>query len=124
MHKETQDITKLILDAAAKAREEAPETEPMVQRKMSWPRECTVGPGLEGAIACDTKISYINGTTGKLLYQGCDIFDLCAYCSFEEVSHLLLFGNLPNKKQLATFQCAVSRTGVGHCANLAHSQTQ
>ena len=51
----TQDpnaITKLILDAARKAREEtSDEPEPDLVKPARWPIECTVGPGLEGAIA-------------------------------------------------------------------------
>ncbi|KJS85913.1 MAG: citrate synthase [Peptococcaceae bacterium BICA1-8] len=65
---------------------------------------CSIGPGLEGAIVCDTKIGYVNGSKGWLIYQGYDIFDLCAHSSFEEVSYLLFHGSLPTKDELASFK--------------------
>ena len=110
MHAETEDITKIILQAAEKARAEtSSEPEPGLTGKIKWPIECTVGPGLEGAIACSTKIGYVNGAKGWLIYQGYDIFDLCAHSTFEEVSYLLLHGHLPNKEQLDEF-CAKLRS--------------
>ena len=61
-------------------------------------------PGLEGAIACESKIGYVNGAKGWLIYRGYDIFDLCAHGTFEEVSYLLMHGTLPTVKQLKTFK--------------------
>jgi citrate synthase len=101
----TPEITELILKAAAKARKEtSSEPEPGLTKKMAWPVDCTVGPGLEGAFACESKIGYVNGTKGWLIYRGYDIFDLCAYSTFEEVSYLLLHGKMPTEKQLANFK--------------------
>ena len=97
-------ITRLILEAARKAREETcSEPEPDLVKPARWPIECTVGPGLEGAIACESKVGYVNGSKGWLVYRGYDIFDLCAYSTFEEVSYLLLHGNLPSASELAEF---------------------
>ena len=49
----TKEITRLIQDAAAKARKETDsEPEPGLTKPVTWPVQCTVGPGLEGAIAC------------------------------------------------------------------------
>ncbi|MBN2712664.1 MAG: citrate/2-methylcitrate synthase, partial [Planctomycetes bacterium] len=104
MHEQTKEITDLILKAAAKAKlETSGEPEPGLTKPIQWPAECTVGPGLEGAIACETKIGYVNGSKGWLVYRGYNIFDLCAYSTFEEVSYLLLHGSLPTKKQLEKF---------------------
>ena len=98
-------ITELILKAAEKAREETSnEPEPGLTKPVSWPVQCTVGPGLEGAIACESKVSYVNGTKGCLIYRGYDIFDLAAYSTFEEVSYLLLHGNLPTPGQLERYK--------------------
>jgi citrate synthase len=58
--------------------------------------------GLEGVVACSTAISTIAGTT--LLYRGYTIEDLAANATFEEVVHLLWFGELPDTEQLARFQ--------------------
>jgi len=58
--------------------------------------------GLEGVVACSTAISTIAGTT--LLSRGYTIEDLAANATFEEVVHLLWFGELPTSEQLARFQ--------------------
>jgi citrate synthase len=58
--------------------------------------------GLEGVVACSTAISTIAGTT--LLYRGYTIEDLAANATFEEVVHLLWFGELPTGEELARFQ--------------------
>jgi len=105
MHKDTELITDLILAAAEKARRETSDTpEPGLTRSVEWPLTCTVGPGLEGAIACESKIGYVNGSKGWLIYRGYDIFDLCAHSTFEEVSYLLMHGALPSASQLEVFK--------------------
>ncbi|MDP6491114.1 MAG: citrate/2-methylcitrate synthase, partial [Kiritimatiellia bacterium] len=105
MHRETEKITEIVLKAARKARRETQDTpEAKTISRINWPLDCTVGPGLEGAIACETKIGFVNGTRGELTYCGYDIFDLCAYSTFEEVSYLLLYGRLPTEKQLESFK--------------------
>ena len=110
MHEDTKEITELILEAADKARKEtSAEPEPALTRPVDWPTQCTVGPGLEGAIACETKVGYVNGTRGWLIYSGYDIFDLCAHSTFEEVSFLLLHGRLPTDSQLKTFKKKLAR---------------
>ena len=104
LHEATEEITKLILKAKEKAfNETGNEPEPEMIQPIKWPVQTTVGPGLEGAIACETKIGYVNGRKGWLVYRGYNIFDLCAYCSYEEVSYLLLNGSLPNKEELRKF---------------------
>ena len=98
-------ITDLILEVAKKAREETSfEPEPELTKAVKWPIKSTIGPGLEGAIACESKIGYVHGSKGWLIYRGYDIFDLCAYSSFEEVSYLLLHGKLPNAEQFKIFK--------------------
>ena len=93
VHEETTEITDLILAAADQARQETgDEPEPEFTKGMEWPIEATIGPGLEGAIACESKIGYVNGQKGWLIYRGYDIFDLCAHATFEEVCFLLLHG--------------------------------
>jgi citrate synthase len=105
MHKKTQNITDLILKAAKKAREETSVDGGYAsQGEVTWPISCTVGPGLEGAIACESKVGYVNGVKGALIYRGYDVFDLCAYSSFEEVSYLLLYGNLPTASEFDSFK--------------------
>ena len=110
MAKRNDTVTRLVLAAAAKARAETGAiSAPEFAGKVKWPVDCTVGPGLEGAIACESKVGYVDGTRGKLLYRGYDIFDLCAYSTFEEVSYLLLQGHLPTPSQLKAFDTKLKR---------------
>ncbi len=57
--------------------------------------------GLEGVIALDTELSFIDGQTGELVYRGYDIQDLAQNATFEEVAYLLWNGELPDDDQLA-----------------------
>lgn len=67
--------------------------------------EGSIDRGLEGVVACTTSISTISGST--LLYRGYTIEDLAAHASFEEVVHLLWFGRLPTRSELAGFERAL-----------------
>nr|WP_245874184.1 citrate/2-methylcitrate synthase [Alkalispirochaeta sphaeroplastigenens] len=110
MEQTLDDITRIVLEAKERAyRETDNEPEPNMTSSLNWPIECTVGPGLEGAIACETRIGYVNGAKGWLIYRGYDIFDLCAYSSFEETSFLLLHGKLPSATELETFSKTLRR---------------
>lgn len=101
----TREITEIILKAKEKACSEVDASaESEFVKSVNWPVECLVGPGLEGAIACESKVGYVNGSKGWLTYRGYDIFELCAYSSFEEVSYLLLYGKLPTANQLKKFK--------------------
>lgn len=59
-------------------------------------------PGLEGVIAGDTTVSSVQQTS--LAYRGYNILDLSENTNFEEVAHLLLYGELPTSGQLSEFQ--------------------
>jgi citrate synthase len=98
-------ITGLILEAKELAYKEiGPVDAPPPPAEVKWPVTCEVKPGLEGAVAAESKIGFVDGLRGMLVYLGFDIFDLCAYSNFEEVSYLLLFGNLPTVTQLEQFR--------------------
>src|SRR5260370_11539253 len=58
-------------------------------------------PGLEGIIAGETAICTVGD---GLIYRGYSVADLAENCSFDEVAHLLLYGELPNKSQLDQFE--------------------
>lgn len=60
--------------------------------------------GLEGVIAAETRIGYVDGTNGKLYYAGYDIDDLAAKACYEEVVFLLWNDRLPTKKELEDFR--------------------
>ncbi len=56
--------------------------------------------GLEGVVAAQTSLSWIDGERGMLVYRGYAIDDLAENASFEEVIHLLIEGSLPTRSQL------------------------
>jgi len=62
------------------------------------------GKGLEGVVAAQTTLSHVYGEEGRLIYGGYDIADLAENVSFEEVCHLLWFGELPNQSRLDTLR--------------------
>lgn len=105
MHEALKSIQKIICQTAEKARMETrSEPEPEKPAKSQWPIDCRVGPGLEGAIACESRVGYVNGAKGWLVYRGYDIFDLAANATFEETCYLLLHGKLPNAEELAEYK--------------------
>ena len=56
--------------------------------------------GLEGVIAADSSICYIDGRAGVLAYHGYDIHTLAEHARFEEVVYLLWHGRLPKAAEL------------------------
>lgn len=60
--------------------------------------------GLRGVTVADTKISFIDGDKGVLIYRGYRIEQLAQDSSFMEVAYLILNDSLPNKKELAEFE--------------------
>ena len=61
----------------------------------------TITAGLEGVIAGESEICYIDGYAGILSYRGYNIHTLAEHASFEEVIFLLWNGWLPKKDELA-----------------------
>src|SRR5207244_7197593 len=59
-------------------------------------------PGLAGVIAGETAICWVDPAAG-LMYRGYDIHQMAKKATFEEVAYLLLYGELPNAKQLKDF---------------------
>jgi citrate synthase len=62
-------------------------------------------PGLEGVVAGETAISTIEG---GLRYRGYPVGELAEHCTFDEVAHLLLYGELPKAKELVQFQARIA----------------
>ncbi|SFM55646.1 citrate/2-methylcitrate synthase [Methanolobus profundi] len=58
--------------------------------------------GLEGVVALDTKISYIDGIQGILMYRGVKIEDLVDL-PYDAVSYLLINGKIPNESELSEY---------------------
>src|SRR5436305_230781 len=63
----------------------------------------TYDPGFLSTASCSSKITYIDGDAGVLLYRGYPIEQLAVHCDFLEVCYLLLNGELPDKKQKEGF---------------------
>src|SRR5438045_9598125 len=63
----------------------------------------TYDPGFMSTASCSSKITYIDGDAGVLLYRGYPIEQLAVHCDFTEVCYLLLNGELLDKKQKEEF---------------------
>lgn len=64
----------------------------------------TYDSGFLSTASCNSKITYIDGDKGELLYRGYPIEDLAHNCDFLEVCFLLLHGELPNAKEKKDFE--------------------
>jgi len=60
--------------------------------------------GLRGVTVADTKISYINGEQGILIYRGYRIEELAEKSTYPETAYLLLHGRLPDRDELRRFE--------------------
>jgi citrate synthase len=69
----------------------------------------TFDPGFMATASTESKITYIDGDAGVLLYRGYPIDQLAQHSSFLEVAYLLLYGNLPDPKQIAEFTTNIQR---------------
>ena len=61
------------------------------------------GKGLEGIVAANSGVCWIDGEAGVLAYRGIDIHELAQHSTFEETTYLLWHGELPSKAELAAF---------------------
>jgi citrate synthase len=69
----------------------------------------TMDPGYKNSGACTSDITFLDGEEGILRYRGYAIEDLADKADFLEVSYLLIFGELPSKKQLETFETDIRK---------------
>jgi len=60
--------------------------------------------GLEGIVATNSGVCYIDGERGVLAYRGIDIHELADHSNFEETCYLLWFGRLPKRAELKDLQ--------------------
>jgi citrate synthase len=74
----------------------------------------TYDPGYLSTASCSSKITYIDGDQGVLLYRGYAIEDLATRCDFLEVCYLLLNGELPTKSQKEEFVHIVTHHTMVH----------
>ena len=69
----------------------------------------TFDPAFGVTASCESKITYIDGDEGVLLYRGYPVEQLAAKSTFMEVSYLLIHGELPSADQLKGFVTSISR---------------
>jgi citrate synthase len=69
--------------------------------------EGALDKGLEGVVACTTKVSFIVGDA--LNFRGYVIDDLAAHSTFEEVTYLLWNDTLPNAQELSAFSAELHK---------------
>ena len=74
----------------------------------------TYDPGFLSTASCSSKITYIDGDQGILLYRGYPIEQLAVNCDFLEVCYLLLNGELPTPKQKKEFDDIVMHHTMVH----------
>jgi citrate synthase len=67
---------------------------------MSSTTVTSTGAGLEGVVAGESEICYIDGYAGVLSYRGYNIHTLAEHATFEEVIWLLWKGHLPAQSEL------------------------
>jgi citrate synthase len=65
--------------------------------------------GLEGIVATNSGICWIDGDAGVLAYRGIDIHELASKSTFEETAYLLWNGKLPNKSALDAFTSQLTK---------------
>ncbi|HUL56232.1 MAG TPA: citrate synthase, partial [Usitatibacter sp.] len=74
----------------------------------------TYDPGFMSTGSTQSKITYIDGDKGVLLYRGYPIEQLAVHCDFLEVCHLLMYGELPTQPQKDKFVWTVTRHTMVH----------
>jgi citrate synthase len=74
----------------------------------------TYDPGFTSTANCSSRITYIDGDKGVLLYRGYPIEQVAQKSNFLEVCYLLLNGELPSKSQYDNFRNIVTRHTMVH----------
>jgi len=74
----------------------------------------TYDPGFLSTASCQSKITYIDGDKGELLYRGYPIEQLAEKCNFLEVAYLLRNGELPNAEQKTKFENTIKNHTMVH----------
>ena len=74
----------------------------------------TYDPAFMSTASCESKITYIDGEQGILLYRGYPIEELAEKSTFLEVAYLLLNGELPKPAELSDFTTKITRHTMLH----------
>ncbi len=71
-------------------------------------------PAYSNTASCTSRVTFIDGDKGELMYRGYPIDVLAKKSNFLEVSYLLLNGKLPNKKEFNTFESNIMNHTMIH----------
>lgn len=74
----------------------------------------TYDPGYLSTASNSSKITFIDGDKGILLYRGYPIEQLATHCDFVDVCYLLMNGELPTIEQKSEFDCAIKHHSMLH----------
>jgi citrate synthase len=74
----------------------------------------TYDPGFTSTANCVSRITYIDGDKGVLLYRGYPIDQLAEQSNFLETCYLLLYGDLPSKEQFESYRRTITRHTMLH----------
>ncbi len=74
----------------------------------------TYDPGFTSTASCESKITFIDGDKGILLYRGYPIDQLAEHGTFLETCYLLLYGELPTQEQFAWFRHKITQHTMVH----------
>ncbi|HYL49967.1 MAG TPA: citrate synthase [Stellaceae bacterium] len=74
----------------------------------------TFDPGYTATGSCESKITFIDGDKGVLLYRGYPIEELAEHSNFMETAYLLIYGELPTTAQMKDFTAAITRHTMVH----------
>ena len=74
----------------------------------------TYDSGFLSTASCQSKVTYIDGDKGELLYRGYPIEQLAENCNFLEVTYLLKNGELPNAQQKTEFESTIKQHTMVH----------
>ncbi len=74
----------------------------------------TYDSGFLSTASCQSKVTYIDGDKGELLYRGYPIEQLADNCNFLEVTYLLKNGELPNAAQKFEFESTIKKHTMVH----------
>ena len=74
----------------------------------------TYDPGFTSTANCSSRITYIDGDKGELLYRGYPIEELAEHSDFMAVCYLLLNGELPTNEQFRDFNRTITNHTMLH----------
>src|SRR6187549_463170 len=74
----------------------------------------TYDPSFTSTASCESKITFIDGDKGILLYRGYPIDQIAEQGNFIETCYLLLYGELPNREQYRAFDDRIVKHTMVH----------